>query len=222
MQQIIDIVNGSIVNKDWQPKITLFLLTTTTTTKVLIEILQLKLLCKNSIFFRFYAHPFFLSILRMMCILVLSGIELILFIASSTELQFWIYDGNSVYSTGMFLLPLSGADRESKPFFFSHHTTSDQAGGCARDWKRTRVEHRILHDQRHIPYHMTSYSAYKIQGRRRKRERFKMVTFVFATNCYMWWSPALLEMAQEIPADRRWWINSLVCFACMCGFYFTY
>jgi len=49
-----------------------------------------------------------------------------------------------------------------------------------------------------------------------------MMVFVFPSNPHAWWSPAFLEMAEHLPADGKWWMNSLFLFACACGFCFTY
>jgi len=38
-------------------------------------------------------------------------------------------------------------------------------------------------DQRDIPYHTVSFSAYKAGGRRRKRGMFGVMAFVFPDNC---------------------------------------
>lgn len=71
-----------------------------------------------------------------------------------------------------------------------------------------------------IPHHRGSCSACKAEGRR-KVGRFGMMVFVFPNNCYKWWSPALLEMADDLmPAHGKQWINSLCCFACVGAFAF--
>jgi len=55
--------------------------------------------------------------------------------------------------------------------------------------------------ERDIPYHMTSCSAYKAGGRRRKGGTFRMLAFVFSSNCYMCRSLALLEMTEPVDGE---------------------
>ena len=59
----------------------------------------------------------------------------------------------------------------------------------------------------------------KSWGKRRKVGMFGVMPFVFPSNCYMCWSPAFLE---HLPADGKWWMNSLFCFVCTYDFCFTY
>ena len=75
---------------------------------------------------------------------------------------------------------------------------------------------------RDIPCHATSCSACKARGRRRKGKMFRAMAFIFPNVCHMWWSPAFLEMAEQLPADGKQGMNSLFCFACRCSFWFTY
>lgn len=51
---------------------------------------------------------------------------------------------------------------------------------------------------------------------------FGLMVFVFHCHHYKWWSLALLEMAEHLPAFGRWWMDSLFCFACMPGSCFSY
>jgi len=32
---------------------------------------------------------------------------------------------------------------------------------------------------------------------------FRVMAFVFPSNCYIWWSPVFLEKAEHLPADRK-------------------
>lgn len=50
---------------------------------------------------------------------------------------------------------------------------------------------------------------------------FGMTTFVFPSHHLVWQSPTFLEIAEHLPALKRW-INSLFSFACGCSFCFTY
>jgi len=51
---------------------------------------------------------------------------------------------------------------------------------------------------------------------------FGVMAFVFPSHHHTWWSPALLEMAEHLPAGGKKSMKSLVCFACVHGFCFTY
>ena len=122
----------------------------------------------------------------------------------------------------MFLLLLSSAYTQSRPFLLL--TPLHQQGGwrCTRSREGTQPGQLTPSDQRDIPYYMASCSAYKAGGRRRTGRLFGLMEFVFSSNYYAWWSPAFLEMAEHLPADGKWWRNSLFCFACMRSFCFIY
>ena len=47
-----------------------------------------------------------------------------------------------------------------------------------------------------------------------KERTFRVLVFVFPSKHYAWWSPAFLEMAEHLPANGKYWINSLFYFAC--------
>jgi len=62
----------------------------------------------------------------------------------------------------------------------------------------------------------------KSLGKVEEAEMFGVMMFVFSSVRYVWWSPAFLEMAEQLPADGKQWINSLFCSACRHSFCFTY
>lgn len=64
-------------------------------------------------------------------------------------------------------------------------------------------------NHRDIPYHMTSFSAYKTEG----REMWGI--FVFPSHCWAWWIFAFLEKAEQLTAGVKQWINFLFFFAGM-------
>lgn len=39
---------------------------------------------------------------------------------------------------------------------------------------------------------------------------------------FLWWSPAVLGMVEDLTVHRKKGMNSLVCFACVCSFFFPY
>ena len=154
--------------------------------------------------------------------LVLAGIELIFFIVPSMGLCFgFVPKTVLIDNTGMFLLLLSSAYTESRLFLLLTPPHKWVGWGCTRSWEGTQLGQLTPTDQRAIPYHMTSCSAYKA-GEEEGRGTFGVMVFVFPSHCYTWWSPAFLEMAEHLPAHGKEWMNSLFCFACMRGFCFTY
>ena len=78
----------------------------------------------------------------------------------------WICAENSVDNPGMFSFLLSSAYTEPRPLL--PLTPPASSWGCTRSWEGTQLGQLTPTDQRDIPYHMTSWSAYKAGGRRRK------------------------------------------------------
>ena len=116
-----------------------------------------------------------------------------------------------VDNTGMFLLLLSSAYTQSRSCLLLTPPHQWVGWGCTRSWEGTQPGQLTPTDQRDIPYHMTSCSAYKARGRRRKWGMFGVMVFVFTGNHYTWWSPAFLEVAEHLPADGKRRMNSLLC-----------
>ena len=88
----------------------------------------------------------------------------------------WICAGNSVDNTGMFLLLLTGAYTASRPFLLLTPPHQWVGWGGTSSWEGTQPGQLTPTDPRHIPDHMTSCSAYRAGGRRRKR-----------WTCSEWW-----------------------------------
>ena len=82
--------------------------------------------------------------------------------------MFWIWAENSVDNTEMFSLLLSSAYTEARPFLLLTPPHQRLGWGYTRSWEATQLGQRTPTDQRDIPYHMTSCSAYRAGGRRRK------------------------------------------------------
>ena len=152
--------------------------------------------------------------------LLLAGIELTFFTVASMGL-FWVCAENSVDNTRMFLLPWSSAYTEARTFLLL--TPPQQWGGWGAhaagrghsqdSWPQLAqgMFHAIRRHAQHVKL-----------GDGGRGETFGVMAFVFPSNCYMWWSPALLGMAEHPPASGKWWKNSFFCFACRRGFCFTY
>ena len=155
-------------------------------------------------------------------VLVLAGIELIFFIVASMGQCFGFVLKTVLITQRCFSYCWAGLTQSQGLFCFSPQPTSEQAEGGTRSWEGTQPGQLTPTDQKDIPDHMTSCLAYKAGGRRRNRGTFGVTTFVFPSHCYAWWSPAFLEMAEHLPAHGKLWMNSLVCFVCMCGICFTY
>lgn len=66
-------------------------------------------------------------------------------------------------------------------------------------------------DQRDVPYHMTSSSATKAQGKKEEEKTFMVMLFVLPSNCYLCCGPAFQEVA-HLPANGKWQRISLFCF----------
>ena len=98
--------------------------------------------------------------------------------------MFWICDENSVDNTGMFSLLLSSAYTESRPFLLLKPPHQRVGWGCTRGREGTQPGQLTPTDQRAIPYHMTSCSAYKAGGRRRKGGTLGVMVFLKPHCCY--------------------------------------
>ena len=129
--------------------------------------------------------------------------------------MFWICAENSIDNTEMFLLLLSSAYIESRPFLLL--TPPHQWAGwrCTRRWEGTQPGQLTPADQRDIPYHMASCSAYKAGGKRRRGWHSE------------WWrlsSQVTITCDEALLSWRctacQWEI--VFCFACAHSFFFTY
>lgn len=67
-------------------------------------------------------------------------------------------------------------------------------------------------DPRDIPGHPASFSHKKLG----KKEEGSDIDVIL-----LWWSLAVLGMAEHLPTLGKWEMNSSFCFACVCGFCFT-
>lgn len=73
-------------------------------------------------------------------------------------------------------------------------------------------------DQRNIPHDMEWHHLQHIRASWRRGKRGGDICL--PKQPLVWWSPALQEMAEHLPADG--WMNSLFCYACLHSFFFAY
>lgn len=73
----------------------------------------------------------------------------------------------------------------------------------------------------HTIQHPSLYVKWREEGGTNGRT-FGLMTYVFPSHHYAWWTPAFLEMAEHLPGPGKGWTNSLVWLVFMCGFSFTY
>lgn len=134
-------------------------------------------------------------------------------LSSCHKAGFWNCTENSVDKAGIFLLVLSSSCTDPRSFLLFVRRL-----GCTMNWEGTWLGQLTSSVPRDIPYPVASCPAV---GRRRGKDMFRGMAFVFPCLCYMWWSPGLLELSQQLPACGMWWINSFFCFASAHGFCFT-
>lgn len=89
-------------------------------------------------------------------------------------------------------------------------------------WEETQQGQVTQTDQRGIPDDMTSCSIYKMGARSGKGGTFGVMMFVCPNQCHTRMGSALLEMAEYLRAHQKQWMNSLICFACVRGFWHPY
>jgi len=98
--------------------------------------------------------------------------------------MFCICAENSADNTSMFLLMLSSTCTALGPFLLPK-LLNQSVGWGTRSWEGTQPGQLAATDQRDFLWHMTSCSAYKGGGRRKKGAVFRMMAFVFPSNCYI-------------------------------------
>jgi len=92
---------------------------------------------------------------------------------------------------------------QPEDLFCSSPTPPARRLGVHKELEGTQLGQLTPTDQKSIPYYMMSCSAHKSGGRRRKSGKFGVMVFVCPSKHYTQWSPALLEMAERLPADRK-------------------
>lgn len=111
--------------------------------------------------------------------------------SSSHDDMFWTFDENSLGYKGEFQLLLSSAYTESRAFLSLPRQ---------RIWEGAQLGLLTPIDQRDIPDHTASWSAY--------RAGEEVMTFVFPSHHHAQWSLTFLRMAEHLPAHGEKWINS--------------
>lgn len=80
----------------------------------------------------------------------------------------WIFAGNCIDNSGMFLSLLNSACTELRLFLLFTPLPQQGVWGWTRIWKGTHLRQLTPSDQRDIPDHMASGSAYKSEEERRE------------------------------------------------------
>ena len=143
----------------------------------------------------------------------MTEIELIFFIVATMGLCFGFVTKTVLVTQGYFNYCWTVLAQHQGLLCFSPHPTSKQAG----DAQEAARGHSQLTptDQRDTPRRMASCWAISTMGKKEEGEMFGAMASVFPSNCDTWWSPAFLEMAEQLPAGGKWWMNSLFRFACV-------
>ena len=118
--------------------------------------------------------------LGVLVVLLLAETELIFFIGASMELCFGFVLKTVLIIQACFCYCSAVLTQSQGLFCFSHQRVG---WGCTRSWEGTQLGQLTPTDQRDIPYHMTSCSAYKAGGRRHTHTHtFRVMVFVFPGN----------------------------------------
>ena len=102
-----------------------------------------------------------------MSVLLLAGVELVFLPVASMGLCFGFVLKTGPDNTEMFLLLLSRAYTEPRPFLLFILPCCQGCTGC---WEETQAGQMIPTDQRTILYHMASCSVYKSEGKQGEGE----------------------------------------------------
>ena len=113
--------------------------------------------------------------------------------------MFWICAEDSVGNTGMFSLLLSSAYTEPRPFLLLPPPHQRGGWGGIRSWEGTQLGQLTPTDQRDIPDHKMSCSAYKAGGRRRKRGVVQSDGICLPKRLLGMMEPCFPEMAEHLP-----------------------
>lgn len=158
--------------------------------------------------------------LTVILIFVMIGVELTLFTVASRGLCFGFELKSRLIIRKCFCYCWAVLAQCQGLLCFSYHLTSEEPER-AQDLENGHSSSAYSSWQQDVSYHMVSWWAIKPGGRGRKGGMFGVMTFVFPSNCQRRWSPAFLEIAEHPPAHGKWWMNSMFCFACLCGICFT-
>jgi len=119
----------------------------------------------------------------LLIVLVLAGIKLIFFIVACMVLCFSVVTETAMVTHPWF--SYCSAVFAQRQGLSAPHTTYQRVGWeCTRTWEGTQLRQLTPANQRSIPYHITSCSTIKAEGRRRKGGMFRVMAFVFLSNHY--------------------------------------
>ena len=145
----------------------------------------------------------FYSLMLFASVLVLAGIELIFFIVASMGMCFAFVLRTVLIAQGCFSYCWAVLTQSQGLCCSSPHPASEEAGGAqgvgrghSRDsWPQLTkgIFHTIWHHAQHI----------KLEEEEGGRGTFGAMAFVIPSNHYVWWSPAFLEMAEQLPAEGK-------------------
>lgn len=141
--------------------------------------------------------------------LVLAGINSTFLIVAVLVLGFCI---NHIDNTGMLQPWLSRAYAASGALLLLHH---GGGWGCTRSWEGT-------HPSWIKRYSRLCDMMFGDKTYEKKKGMFGVMKFVFPSHYSMWWSHALLGMAEHLPKFGTQWMNSLFCFVCVHSFSYTH
>lgn len=88
-------------------------------------------------------------------------------------------------SVGMKDIFISRAYTDPRPFMLHLLPCWREGWRYMKMWDGPQPRKVVPTDQRVIPYHIASYSAYKVWGIKRKKRVFDTTVFVFSNNHYM-------------------------------------
>lgn len=98
-------------------------------------------------------------------------------------------------------------------------TAASQQGGwvCTCTWEMThlgqltQVGRRISQTRQHVKL-----------GKREIIGMLRVIPFVSPHHHHTWRNSALPDMSEHLPANGKWWMNSLICFGCLSCFCFVF
>ena len=140
---------------------------------------KMKNQCSLTTIFRSGLNQIFFSVFQgySQCLGVLVLAAIIFFIVASMGLCFGFVLETVLITQGCFSCCWAVPTQSQGLFCFSTPPHQRVGWGCTRSWEGTQLGQLTPTDQRDIPYHMTSWSAYKAGGRRRKGGTFGVMAF---------------------------------------------
>lgn len=110
--------------------------------------------------------------------------------------MFWIFVEHRVDNIEVFLSFLSRAYTEPRPLLLFCFSCCQGSWGCMGSWEETQLEKLAQTDQM-IWYHALCRKWGEEGG---SGGMFGVMLLVFPSHCYIWWGPAILEIAEPLTA----------------------